>query len=54
MVRLFAWRDRHLRGPSGHGNVIADMDTKDAETITASRLATVTEIKTWRSDGTAD
>lgn len=34
--------------------VIADMDTKDAETITASRLATVTEIKTWRSDGTAD
>ena len=26
-------------------------DAKDAETITASRLATVTEIKTWRSDG---
>lgn len=34
--------------------VIADMDTKDAETITASRLATITEIKTWRSDGAED
>lgn len=30
---------------------IADMDTKDSETITATQLAQVTEIKTWRSDG---
>ena len=33
---------------------IADMDTKDSETITATQLATVTEIKTWRSDGAED
>jgi hypothetical protein len=33
---------------------IADMDTKDAETITASKLAQVTTIKTWRSDGAED
>lgn len=33
---------------------IADMDTKDSETITATQLAQVTEIKTWRSDGAED
>ena len=33
---------------------IADMDTKDSETITATQLAQVTEIKTWRSDGVKD
>lgn len=33
---------------------IADMDTKDSETITAIQLAQVTEIKTWRSDGAGD
>lgn len=33
---------------------IADMDTKDSETITAAQLAQVTEIKTWRSDGAED
>lgn len=33
---------------------IADMDTKDSETITAIQLAQVTEIKTWRSDGAED
>lgn len=33
---------------------IADMDTKDAETITATKLAQVTTIKTWRSDGAED
>lgn len=30
------------------------MDTKDSETITATQLAQVTEIKTWRSDGAED
>lgn len=33
---------------------IADMDTKNSETITATQLAQVTEIKTWRSDGAED
>ena len=33
---------------------LADMDTRDETTITASQLATVTEIKTWRSDGAGD
>lgn len=33
---------------------IADMDTKDSRTITVERLAQVTEIKTWRSDGAED
>ena len=44
------WCD-YSRGVTATETVIADMDAKDAETITASRLATVTEIKTWRSDG---
>ncbi len=34
--------------------MLADMDTKDSETITATQLAQVTEIKTWRSDGAED
>ena len=29
---------------------ISDMDTKSSATVTATKLATVTEIKTWRSD----
>ena len=33
---------------------IADMDTNDSRTITVERLAQVTEIKTWRSDGAED
>ena len=34
--------------------MLADMDTKDSETLTATQLAQVTEIKTWRSDGAED
>lgn len=33
---------------------ISDMDTKDDASVTATALAAVTEIKTWRSDGAND
>lgn len=33
---------------------ISDMDTKSSATVTATKLATVTEIKTWRSDAAGE
>lgn len=33
---------------------ISDMDAKSSATVTATKLATVTEIKTWRSDAAGE